>query len=460
MSKKVALINPGKDKKYAIQEPLNLGFIASYLEREGIDVAIIDELAGQDVKKELEKWQPDIAGITAVTPLAPDAYRIAKLCRDKKILTVMGGVHSNIMVEEAMEHVDIVVKGEGEIALRDIIKDGIRSGIVSRPFIKNIDDIPPPARHLMQMDFYLRTKQRNPDTYLYFVPRNAKATAMLTSRGCPYDCVFCHNSWKGTPYRFNSPDRVISEIKSLEKDYDVHHIFFIEDNFFANRTRVKKICEKIIQERIEIIWGANARVDGITREILQIAKNAGCRQITFGFESGSQRILDALHKRTTVDQNKKAIQLCNEAGIIPQGTVMVGNPTETIEDVRATQQMLRESNIQSVGVCITTPFPGTMLWDWCKERGLIPSNYKWSDFDYDRIAIPACDTIPPDIVKQLQIETINILTDKIPLTFREIVSRGLLQPGNLLILIKDPSKFGKLLKRLGIRTEKNPKKTS
>jgi anaerobic magnesium-protoporphyrin IX monomethyl ester cyclase len=447
--KRVALINPGRDRKFAVQEPLNLGFIASYLEQNGVEATIIDELAGQDVKKELGRFRPDIAGITAVTPLAPDAYRIARKCRDMGILTVMGGVHANIMIEEALEQVDIVVKGEGEIALLDIIRNDVRKGVVTRPYIKNIDDIPPPARHLMQMDFYLRTKQRNPDTYLYFVPRKAKAAAMLTSRGCPYDCIFCHNSWKGTPYRFNSPERVVSEILGLQKDYGVRYIFFIEDNFFANKARVKKICDMIVGQKIDVIWGANARVDGINREILEIAKGAGCRQVTFGFESGSQRILDALNKRTTVEQNRKAIELCNEMGIIPQGTVMVGNPTETIEDVRATQKLLRDSDIKSVGVCITTPFPGTALWDWCKQRGLIPKDFKWSDFDYDRIAIPACDTIPPEVVKQLQLETSAILTDKIPLTFTEVVNRGLKQPKNLVALVRHPSKIKKLVKRLG-----------
>jgi len=360
---KVALINPGKDEKYAVQEPLNIGFIASYLEKNGIEVTIIDELAGQNVEKELDKYKPDVVGITATTPLAPDAYRIGDLCKKRGILTVIGGVHASVLPEEALQHADVVVKGEGEVAMLEIVRRGIKSGVVSCPYIKNIDEIPPPARHLMQMDFYLHTKDRLPETYLYFVPPHTKVASILTSRGCPYNCIFCHNSWRGIPYRFNSPERVISEVKYLIEKYHIQALFFIEDNFFVNKPRVKKICELMKRENINIIWGANSRVDNIDLEILQIAKKAGCRQVTFGFESGSQKILDVLNKKTTVEQNKRAIELCNKAGIIPQGTIMIGNPTETIEDVRATQQFLKESDIKSVGICITTPYPGTQLWN-------------------------------------------------------------------------------------------------
>lgn len=453
--KKVALINPGKDERYAVQEPLNLGFIASYLEKKGIEVTIIDELAGQDVNKELDKYCPDIAGITATTPLAPDAYRIADMCKQMRILTVMGGVHASVLPEESLEHVDIVVKGEGEIAMYDIARNGVKSGIVSRPYIKNIQQIPPPARHLMQMEFYLHTKDRLPGTYLHFVPPHTKTTSILTSRGCPYSCIFCHNSWQGLPYRFNSPDRVVSEIRDLIETYGIQALFFIEDNFFANRTRVKKICELIEQEGFNIIWGANARVDNVDLEILQIVRQAGCRQVTFGFESGSQRILDVLNKKTTVEQNKTAIELCNKAGIIPQGTVMIGNPTETIEDVKATQQFLRQSDIKSVGVCITTPYPGSVLWDWCRQCNLIPEQFNWSDFNYDRVPIPACNTMSPEQIKRLQADTCKIIGEKQPLGFLELLHKSLVNPGRVVRTLKEPSKLATIIKRLaGSRNNK------
>jgi len=446
---KVALIAPGKDERFAVQEPLNLGYIASYLEKNNINVIIIDQLAGQNVKKELNEYDPDIVGITATTPLVSDAYKIADMCREKGILTVMGGPHASVLPEEALQHVDIVVKGEGERAMLDIVRNGIKSGVITRPYIKNLDEIPPPARHLMQMDFYLCTKDRLQDTYLYFVPRHTKTAAILSSRGCPYACTFCHNTWRGIPYRFNSAERVISEIKQLIDQYNIEALFFIEDNLFVNKPRVRKICRLMKRNKLDIIWGANARVDNVDFKTLQVVKDAGCRQITFGFESGSQRILDILNKGTTVDQNKRAIELCREVGIIPQGTFMIGNPSETINDIRMTQQFIRDNNIvDTVGICITTPFPGTELWKWCEERGLIPESFDWSEFTYDKVPIPACDTIPPEELQRLYYEIIDEIAQEKPIEFTDVLKTSLKHPLTTLTkVVKYPSRVPKIIRR-------------
>jgi radical SAM superfamily enzyme YgiQ (UPF0313 family) len=350
-----------------------------------------------------------------------------------------------------MQHVDIVVKGEGEIAMVDIVRDNITSGIISRLYIENIDEIPPPARHLMKMDFYLCTKDRIPGTYLYFVPPHTKTASILTSRGCPYRCIFCHNSWRGIPYRFNSAERVISEIRHLIEVYGVRALFFIEDNLFANIPRLQKICELMRMNKFNIIWGASARVDNIDIETLKMAKDVGCRQVTFGFESGSQRILNILNKGTTVEQNNKAIELCNKVGIIPQGTVMIGNPTETIEDIRATQKFMRKNKIESIGVCIATPFPGTELWKWCEGNKLIPGSLNWGDFTFDRVAIPACDTLSPEEIIRLFYETIDMFSQ---IKLSQLISKGLKHPVKTLTQtakgLTRPLKTLKLISKLRI----------
>jgi len=449
---KVALIQPGRAEFFAVQEPLNLGFIAGFLEKYDAKVTIIDELAGQNVKKELCKFSPDIAGITATTPLAPDAYRIAKMCREMEILTVMGGVHASVLPEEALQHVDIVVKGEGEIAMMDIIKGSVKSGAVSRHYIENLDEIPPPARHLMQMEFYLHAADRFPGTFLYFVPPHTKVASIITSRGCPYNCVFCHNTWRGIPYRFNSPERVISEIKHLIDVYDVGAIFFIEDNLFVNKPRLRKICKMMIENKFDIIWGGNARVDNIDLETLRITREAGCRQITFGFESGSQRILNVLNKRTTVEQNRRAIELCKKADILVNGTFMIGNPTETIEDVRATQQFIKENEIDSVGICITTPFPGTELWKWCEERGLIDDSFSWADFTFEKVAIPVCEAIPPEEVMRLYHETLELTVSAKPIPFTLFINWCFRHPiKTVKELIRYPKMVSRNVRRLKLK---------
>ncbi|OPZ92836.1 MAG: Ribosomal protein S12 methylthiotransferase RimO [candidate division TA06 bacterium ADurb.Bin417] len=386
-SQRVALINPGTDQQFAVQEPLNLGFIAAYLEKHAIEVIIIDELAGENVAERLDRFQPGFAGITATTPLATDAYRAADLCRARGITTVLGGVHASVLPQEAAGHADIVVVGEGEQAMLDIVRENLSGGIISRPYLKDIDQVPPPSRHLMRMDFYMRTKDRIPFSYLYFVPPGTRTAAVLSSRGCPYNCTFCHNSWKGMPCRYNAPERVIAEIKSLLADYGVRAIFFIEDSFFSNRPRLKKICELIRQEKLDFIWGGNARVNEIDPDSLRLAREAGCRQITFGFESGSDRILKVLNKRASVEQNRRAVRICKEAGLYVNGTFMIGNPTETKADIELTEQFIMQNPIDSVGICVLTPYPGTQVWDWCRSEGLIPDRIDWSDFLYDRVSI-------------------------------------------------------------------------
>jgi len=385
--KRVALINPGTDQQFAVQEPLSLGFIAAYLEKHGVPVIIIDELAGENVAARLDEFRPEIAGVTATTPLAKDAYRITDLCHARGITTVLGGVHASVLPQEAALHADIVVVGEGEQAMLDIVRENLTTGIISRPYIRNIDEIPPPSRHLMRMDFYMRSKDRIPFSYLYFVPPGTRTAAVLSSRGCPYNCTFCHNSWKGMPCRYNSPERVIAEIKSLLADYGIQAIFFIEDSFFSNRPRLQKICRLINQAGLKFIWGGNARVNEIDPDSLRLAREAGCRQITFGFESGSDRILKVLNKKTTVEQNRRAIRLCKKAGLYVNGTFMIGNPTETAAEIELTEQFIVQNPIDSVGICILTPYPGTQVWDWCRKEGFIPDQVDWSDFLYDRISI-------------------------------------------------------------------------
>ena len=435
--KSVALINPGTGMSY--QEPLNLGFLASYLELHNVPVIIIDEQAGQDVMLEIDKFQPDIVAITSTTPTVPDAYRVADNCRKKGIFTVMGGVHATIMPEESLQHVDIVVKGEGEIALLDIVlNNNIDSRIISRPYIKNIDDIPIPARHLMNMEFYLKTKDRIPDSYLYFVPPNTKTASIISSRGCPYNCIFCHNTWKDMPCRYNSPERVVTEIKQLVDKYGVQAVFFIEDNLFVNKKRLMLICELIKKEKIDIIWGGNARVDNIDEDILQIAKSVGCRQVTFGFESGSQRTLNLMNKGTTVKQNIDAISMCNKVGIIPQGTFMIGNPMETYEDVYKTKKFIEDNQIESAGICITVAYPGTKLWDWCKINNKIPKDFKWEDFTFGKNPIQICDEISYDELRRIQfeIDQISFLRKNNSLDISKLIKSSIEHPDRFITMIK------------------------
>lgn len=387
---KVALINPGKSPRFSIHEPLNLAFIAAYLEKNNIKIKIIDELAGEDVKQALDKFKPDIAGITATTPLILDAYRNAQICKNKGILTVIGGVHASIYPEEALRYADIVVKQEGELAMLNIIHGNIKSGVVTAPYIKNIDEIPMPARHLLNMDFYLKSRDRVAYILYYtFIPYRVKVATLLTSRGCPYHCIFCHNTWRDTPCRFNSAERVVAEIKELISRYGVAAGYFVEDNFFLEKNRAQRICEMIIAKNIKFIWGANTRVDNIDADTLKLARRAGCRLVSFGFESGSQRILNLLKKGVTIEQSRRAIRICNDLGLMVNGSFIIGNPTETLEDIKQTRDFIKNNNITTPGIYISTPYPGTGLWEMAKDKdpALKDGNVDWSNFAQERVTV-------------------------------------------------------------------------
>ena len=233
----------------------------------------------------------------------------------------------------------------------------------------------------------------------------------------------CYNSYRSLPFRFSSPEKVMEEIEFLVDHYDVRSIFFVEDNLFANQKRVREICRLLTDSGLDIIWGANARVDCINKDILRTVKRAGCKQVTFGWESASQRILDVLNKRTTVELNEKSIDLCNEALINASGTVMVGNPTETLEDLKMTYRFIEENYITGgIGVCITTPYPGTKLWDWCKERELIKEPIDWNIFDFRHIPVRMHD-IPDQIFQTTVGEMVKMAISKFQETKDERLRR-------------------------------------
>jgi len=404
---KLVLINSGRKIEFATTEPLNLECIASYVHKYGIDVKIIDELAGQNVRHEVLKYKPDIVGITGITPVILDAYRIADMCRSMGILTVLGGVHASVLPDEALEHADIVVVGEGEVAMLEIIQQGIKKGIVNGKPLHNLDDIPIFDKSGVEIDFYLRM----PATYIACAKSNMKVGVLLTSRGCYGNCIFCHNSWRGLKYRANSIDRVMEEIKILINKYHVQALHIIDDNLFMNKPRIKEFCEKMIENKINLVWAACSRVNDVNEDILKLAYKAGCRQIMFGFETGSQRMLGILNKGTTVEQNAEAIRLCRQAGIISVGAFMIASPTETVEDVRMTQEFIKKNPIDSASAWITTPFPATQLWDWGIEHNLINPNPDWSKFVFTGInkGILVNDTMTVEEIETVFKETNALL---------------------------------------------------
>lgn len=379
---KLVLVNAGKKYEYGIHEPLHLLCLAAYAKKFGHKVAVADQIAGENVFKKIRHLNPDFVGITATTAVITDAYEIADWCKKNGYKTILGGVHVTVMPQEALEHGDFVVLGEGENALIKILEGKAQGRLVKGEIITDLDSLPKIDRDLLNNKFYQGGKERNPGSHLHFVPQHSKISCIVATRGCPFNCIFCHNSWRGLPVRINSARRIIEEMKELEIKYGVEALVFMDDDFLVNRKRILEFCELYKKEGLKMIWACSARVTSVNKEILEKIKSANCKQIMFGLESGNERILGIVKNHTaTVEQNRRAVQLTKEAGILACGNFMIGNPTETEEEIEDTKRFILENKLDGFGVTISTAFPGTKLWDMCKEKGIIPKKIDWKEFN-------------------------------------------------------------------------------
>lgn len=447
---KLVLVNAGKNYEYGVHEPLNLLALAAYAKKFGHEVYIADQIARENVFKKIKKIKPDFVGITATTAVINDAYEIADWCREKGYKTILGGVHVSVMPDEASEHADFIVLGEGEDALIKILEGKTQDKMVRGELIKDMDSLPKMDRSMINVKYYQKAKDRNPGSHLHFVPSHTRLNSIISMRGCPYNCIFCHNSWRGTSTRMNSAKRIIEEMKELEEKYKTQAIFFMDDNFLFNKKRVMEFCELYKKEGLNIQWGCQTMVTSVNEEILKAIKEVNCKQLMFGFESGNQRILSLVkNNATTVEQNKKAIQLTRDAGILACGNFIIGNPTETEEEIMDTKKFILENKMDGFGVTISTPFPGTKLWEMCKQKGVIPEKINWKEFNLSNSTFNLSE-VPYEHLQRIWQEFLNMTLEMNPQTNPKNMMRvALRHPGKAIMrMVKNPSSVVTILKRI------------
>ena len=447
---KLVLVNAGKDYEFGFHEPLHLLVLAAYAKKLGHEVAIADQIAGENVFKKIKELNPDFVGITGTTAVIADSYEIADWCRKNNYKTILGGVHVSVMPEEGLNHADYVVVGEGEKALVKILDGKTKEGIVKEDYIKNLDELPKINRDLVNIDYYQKAKDRSPGSHLHFVPPKTRINSIFAIRGCPYRCIFCHNSWRGLPLRMNSVKRVIEEMKELEDKYKSQAIFFMDDDFLFSKSRAEEFCDLYKKQGLKLIWGCQARVTspGLNKETLEKLKQVNCKQITFGFESGNQRILSLLkNNTTTVEQNQKAIDLVREVGILVTGSFMIGNPSETKKEIEDTKNFIIKNNLIA-GVGITTPYPGTKLWQMCMERGVIPKSINWKEFNFHNLTF-ALNDIPKERMEKIHKEFLELALEKNPgMKFNSIFRVALKHPKKAVLrIINNPKSIMTIIKR-------------
>ena len=436
---KVLLIHTVFRKGTATSEPLSLEYLAAFLLERGIDVRICDE-NHQGLDQMFEEYQPDFLGISATTPNIERAYEICKQYRGR-CKTIIGGVHATIFPLEAAEYCDHVVSGDGEVELLRIVK-GYSQHKIEHGAPCSLDLLSPPARHLVDMKYY-----SNEMATRWFFGQGHPTTVVMTSRGCPFRCTYCWNSTRKEPVRYSSPEKVLAEIVHLIKEYGIRSFYFVDDDFLLPHSRFKQIAALL--KPLGIRYSINSRSTSVSDEVLSAFKKSGGEFISFGFESGSQRILDVLNKRSTVENNINAINLCKKHGIAIMGWIMVGNPTETPADIEMSKRFIIENPIDFVTICITTAFPGTKMWEYCQENNLVPAGHKWSDYNMAEIAngwSPNTEMTRAEIVKAyhelVAITEKNKQKIKLSTAFRIFRNDPL---GSLRYI----NRIGKLLRRLG-----------
>ncbi|MCL2424703.1 MAG: B12-binding domain-containing radical SAM protein [Oscillospiraceae bacterium] len=373
-----------------VMPPLGLGYLATCLEQERYSTRIIDmALRGKNIEtvlSVLKNSKPKVVGISCTTETYQAAERMAKIIKSAHpdCAIVFGGCHTSFEYEVALKEdfIDYVVLNEGEISFTNLCNFIIRGvgtiesvkGIVYKenglvictepePFIENLDTLPIPDRSLFE------------DLYEYAHP-----ATISTSRGCPGNCIFCAASvLSGGRYRMRSAQNIVAEFEYL-KSLGFDNVIIVDDTLTISMARLESFLDELISRNLQMTWYCESRVDTLSYNLLSKMKKAGLTTIQFGVESGSQAILDSVHKGITLEQIRKAFRWCRELNITPVTNLIVGQPSDSRETIQDTVRMAHEliSLGARVTLSVSTPFPGTPMWRTPEKFGV-----EIIDFDLD-----------------------------------------------------------------------------
>lgn len=392
--------------------PVSLVYLAGYMEKQGYTVRIFDgqveTMTDQTIRQAITDFRPDVLGITCMTPMVIETRKVAAVAKavDPELMVVVGGIHPSILPDDMIrdENIDVIVRGEGEITFHELLQawpdsdlksiDGLTfrdNGQVvhtpDRALLDDLDVLPLPARHLVDYEGYHQV----PDAVFVEPLRE-----ILTSRGCPFQCIFCSARFiSGYKYRYHSPTRVLEEVDLLVNRYRARQIAVLDDNFVVDRQRTIDICEGLMRKGYhkKVVWTTAARADQVDFELMKLMKQAGFRLLSFGVETGSSRLLKMIKKGENMEQIRTAVEAAHRAGLKVRGTLILGLPTETREESLATIRWAQELRLDFAKFSLATPYPGTVLYDIANKQGLLSDD--WSHFssmagfaEYDPVFVP------------------------------------------------------------------------
>jgi anaerobic magnesium-protoporphyrin IX monomethyl ester cyclase len=405
--KKICLINPPIDLKEFYWEvklgsklpPLGLLSLAAYLRDKGHRVFLIDALnrgiSPDEVVERVKQVDPDFVGITATTSFIASAHHCAQKIKTHcpKVTTIIGGAHLSALPIQTIEEFpafDLGVVGEGEETLLELLEDSGSNyqaidGIVfrdqgqpvmtgKRAQIRELDQLPFPALDLL--DGFPDLYQPTPNNYL-----KKPVVSLVTSRGCPFSCTFCDQSVFGHRVRAFSPQYVVRMIQFYQEQYGIQEVSFYDDLFTFNKQRLIDFVNELARTGVQVTWSCESRIDTVTDDSLRIMKESGCWQISYGIETGSQKILDYFNKRITVPDIEKAVRLTHQWGMRIRAYLIVGSPPEDQESIEETKALIRRLPLDDLHISFFAPIPGSKAFKDIIGNQIVP----WKDMDLYRV---------------------------------------------------------------------------
>lgn len=397
---KILLLNPPQDLESILgvgknfvqkYEPLGLLYIAAVLKEKEYDVTVLDAYGAdyniESVKEYILEHNFDIIGISTLTCNGAIVYNLGKWIKStlKNVSVVLGNVHAAIYAKYYLRDgaCDYVVHGEGDYIFADILDviskrkplESLSCVSYIKPdkevflsdetaFVEDLDKLPLPARELVDSSHYSLNEISN---QMFVGSKETVCKTMFTSRGCPNRCSFCvvHSNRKPRLARY---DLVVDEMEMLEKEYNADYVFFMDSLFFADRERVFQICDEINRRNLKIKWGCDAHIRFIDKEIVEAIEKAGCFELSFGIESGVQKLLNNVRKGITLKQVEESIRLVKKHSSIKVGGLFIlGLPGETYEDSKSTINFAKKLPLDIAQFSILVPYPGSPLFEELRE---------------------------------------------------------------------------------------------
>jgi len=402
MNERVLLIRPNhtQDKKdNYVTFPLGLGYIAAVLRERGYQVSVIDltieDVNYGDLENRIKQFNPDIIGISAISYEYLQVKELsAYLKRVVPSKIILGGLLATYNYDLVLNKTDveICVIGEGELTIIDLLENlaflaevkGIaykENGNITlnppRELISDLDALPFPAYDLFDIDEYSELLMR--DIYMShkYLPKKKihRKMTLESGRGCPFACQFCSKCF--TTIRRKSVDRIIEEMKYLQEHYAIDILGFQDELFFFEKNYIYEFCQKI--KPLGVSWYGNARVNTIDRETLELIVKSNCLTIGFGVESGSEKILKNMNKKTSPSQIEETLKNVLEVGLPTTISLILGYPGEDKQSVQDTLDLLKRVGHPGLMFRYITPYPGSALYDYCLENGVIENEEEYME---------------------------------------------------------------------------------